>query len=106
MAVRLRMTLSQESIERWFVVFRELGFRRFPHDAVVGDDSGSVERSLLDQLPTHPPQKKANKSVEDNGRGGVCRSFHIVRESWEDAERRCPPVPHLLRYLKSSPSLW
>jgi hypothetical protein len=30
----------------------------------------------------------------------VCRSFHVVRESWEDAERRCPPVPHLLRSLQ------
>ena len=92
------MTLSQESIERWLVVLRELGFRNFAHDAVVGDDSRSVERSLLDQFPTYPPQKKANKSVESNGRGGVCRSFHVVIESVASAEWRCPPVPHLLRY--------
>ncbi len=92
------MTLSQESIERWLIVFRELGFRSFPHDAIVSNDSESVERSLLDQLATYPPQKKANKSVEDNGRGGVCRSFHVFRRLWEAAGRRCPPVPHLLRY--------
>lgn len=98
--VRLRMTLSQESIERRLIVFRELGFRCFPHDAIVSDDSGSVERSLLDQLPTYPPQKKANKSVESNRRGGVWRSFHVTREWREDAERRCPPVPHLLRSLE------
>lgn len=91
------MTLSQESIERWLVVLRELGFRSFPHDAVVSDDSLFMERPLLDQLSTYPPQKKANKSVEDNGRGGACRSFHVIRELWEVAERRCPPVPHLLR---------
>jgi hypothetical protein len=100
--VRLRMTLSQESIERWLVVFRELGFCRFPHDAIVGDDSRSVERSLLDQFPTYPPQKKANKSVEDNGRGGLCRSFHVIRELREVTERRCPPVPPLLRYICAS----
>ena len=73
------MTLFQESIERWLIVFRELGFRSFPHDAIVVDDSWSVERSLLGQFPTYPPQKKANKSFEDNGRGDVCRSFHVVR---------------------------
>jgi hypothetical protein len=102
LGVRLRMTLSQESIERWLVVFRELGFCRFPHDAIVGDDSRSVERSLLDQFPTYPPQKKANKSVEDNGRGGLCRSFHVIRELREVTERRCPPVPPLLRYICAS----
>ena len=96
------MTLSQESIERRLIVFRELGFRCFPHDAIVSDDSGSVERSLLDQLPTYPPQKKANKSVESNRRGGVWRSFHVTREWREDAERRCPPVPHLLRSPRNS----
>jgi hypothetical protein len=74
------MTLSQESIERWLIVFRELKFRRFPHDAIVGDNSGSVERSLLDQISAYPPQKKANKSVEDKGRGGACWSFHVVIE--------------------------
>jgi len=93
------MTLSQESIERWPVVLRELGFRSFPHDAVVGDDSRLMERSLLDQFPTYPPQKKANKSVEDNGRGGVCRSFHVVREFDFGSVWRCPPVPLLPRAL-------
>jgi hypothetical protein len=44
-----------------------------------------------------PRMKMQNKSVEVNGRGGVCRSFHLVRELREVAERRCPPVPHLLR---------
>jgi hypothetical protein len=96
--VRLRMTFSQESIERRLVVFRELGFHRFPHDAVVGDNSGSVERSLLDQLSAYPPQKKANKSVEDNGRGGLYRSFHAVSFLSGGATWRCPPVPPLLRY--------
>ena len=38
-----------------------------------------------------------NKAVESNGRGGMCRSFHIFRELWEVAGRRRPPVPHLLR---------
>jgi len=91
------MTIAQEGIERWLVVFRKLVFCRFPHDAVVSGYSGSVQWPLLDQLPTYPPQKKANKSVEDNGRGGVRRSFHVIRGLREVAERRCPPVPHLLR---------
>jgi len=46
-----------------------------------------------------PIRRKTNKSVESNGRGGVCRSFHVVRELREVAERRCPPVPHLLRSI-------
>lgn len=41
--------------------------------------------------------KIPNKSVESNGRGGVCQSFHLVIELREVAERRRPPVPHLLR---------
>jgi len=40
---------------------------------------------------------KPNKLVEVNGRGGVIRSFHLVRELREVVEQRCPPVPHLLR---------
>ena len=98
--VRLGMTLPQKGVERWLVILRELGFCRIPHDAVVGDDSRSVKRPLLDQLSTYPPQKKANKSVEDNGRGGVSRSFHVVREFDRAAAWRCPPVSHLLRSHK------
>jgi hypothetical protein len=82
------MALSQESIERWFVVFRELGFRRFPHDAVVSDDSESVERPLLDQLSAYPPQKKANKWVEDNGRGGELREGHFAPSLLANAKTR------------------
>lgn len=41
--------------------------------------------------------EKQNKSVEVNGRGGLCRSFHVVREFDFGSEWRCPPVPHLLR---------
>ena len=32
-----------------------------------------------------------------DGRGGVCRSFHLAREFDFVTARRCPPEPHLLR---------
>ena len=40
--------------------------------------------------------KMPNKAVEVNGRGGVCRSFHVVSFISGVASWRCPPVPHLL----------
>ncbi len=44
-----------------------------------------------------PGSKRHNKSVEVNGRGGLCRSFHVVSFISGEAKWRCPPVPHLLR---------
>jgi hypothetical protein len=41
--------------------------------------------------------KTPNKAVEVNGRDGVCRSFHVIREFDRVATWRFPPVPHLLR---------
>ena len=57
-------------------------------------------RAFRDRLPR---MKMQNKSVEVNGRGGVCRSFHVIREFDLVAGWRCPPAPHLLRSRKKVP---
>jgi len=47
-----------------------------------------------------PPEPASRTSRSRQRTGGVCRSFHVVIELWEVAERRCPPLPHLGRSAK------
>ena len=75
--VRLIVTLAQKGIERWLVVFRELLFYCFTHDAIVGDDVCSVCWPLNDKLSAYPPQQEANKTMERNAQGvGSWFCFH------------------------------
>ena len=59
--------------------------------------------SVLSSVIHLAGNKMENKSVESNGRGGVCRSFHVVSFLSGEAERRFPPVPHLFHSPNPKP---
>jgi hypothetical protein len=68
-----------------------------PHEVCIAVEALAVVAAVFmsrvfvlvaSSVPLEP--RRTHKSVEVNGRGGVCRSFHVISFLSGVAEHRCP----------------